>query len=87
MYNAEIKEKFIHEFSNSISRQDAAESMFQATEKYEQELNTDICSITKDKLQKILEDIVGVRSTSYNLRIPILKQYIKWCKKNNINDV
>lgn len=87
MYNAEIKEKFIHEFSNSISRQEAAESMFKATEKYEQELNTDICSITKDKLQKILEDIVGVRSTSYNLRIPILKQYIKWCKKNNINDV
>ena len=85
MYNAEIKTKFIEEFSASAERRHIAVLMFNAIEPYEIKWNADICTRSKEELQPVVSEIVGFRTSSRKLRLPILKEYIRWCIKNQID--
>lgn len=85
MYNEEQKKKFIEEFSDGEKRKHAAETMFNTLEKYEQKLNADICTMSKEDLQPVVDDIIGIRNSSKRLRFALLKNYIKWCLENNVD--
>ncbi len=87
MYNAELKEKFISEFSTGLSRREAARATFEAIEPYELGWNADICTRSSDEIKPVVEDIIGVRSSSKRLRLSILREYNRWCKKNNVEGV
>ena len=84
MYNAELKTRFISDFSTSVSRRSVALSLFTATEPYESKFNSDICALSGDRLAFVLGEIVGFRVASRRLRLSVLKSYAKWCMENQI---
>lgn len=84
MYNTEIKTRFITEFSTNTGRRHVATIMFNAIEPYEVKWNADFCTRSKEELQPVVSEIVGFRTNSKKLRLTILKEYIRWCIKNQI---
>lgn len=84
MYNHELKTKFIQEFTSNIGRRNAAVSMFNALQKYEEEWDSDLCTKNSDELQPVLGEIVGFRTNSKKLRMTILREYVKWCVDNEV---
>lgn len=84
MYNTETKTRFITEFSTNTGRRNAAVSMFNALEHYEVKWDADVCTRSKDELQPVVSEIVGFRANSKKLRLTILKEYVRWCIKQDI---
>lgn len=84
MYNAELKEKFAKQYTEKISVRDACLSTFNAFEKYEVEWNADLCAQSKETLEPILENLLGLRAKSQKLRFVILQDYVRWCLKNEV---
>lgn len=83
MYNAELKEKFVKEYTDSINIRKSFLSLFNTTEKYEKEWGADICTKTEDELKDFAEDIIGFRYTSKS-RISLLRNYVEWCINNGV---
>lgn len=85
MYNTEIKMRFITEFSTSTARRHAATVMFNTLEPYEKKWGADFCTRSKEELQPVVSELVGFRTSSKKLRLTILKEYVRWCIKNQID--
>lgn len=83
MYNTELKEKFIKEYTDSVHIRRSLLSLFNATEKYEEEWGADICTKTASELKDVAEDIIGFRASS-TTRISLLRNYVEWCINNNV---
>lgn len=84
MYNGEIKARFIEEFSTSTNRRHIATVMFNTLEPYEAKWSADFCTRSKAELQPVVNEIVGFRAKSKNTRLSILKDYVRWCIKNQV---
>lgn len=84
MYNAELKERFMSDFTESQSRYNAIRTMFEFLEKYEEEQGADVCTFDVDTLRPILSELLGVQSKSFGLRMTSLRKYSTWCVDNNI---
>lgn len=84
MYNKELKEQFIKEYTASISVRQACVSVFNMLEKYETGWGADICTRSSAELQPIVDELVGIRVKSKVLRVAILKDYIRWCVAHNV---
>ncbi len=82
MYNPELKNAFLNV---QTARVNTYVHLFEATAKYEESLQADICTLSATELEPILEDIIGVRDSSKTLRLANLKTYIKWCLNNNVD--
>ena len=88
MYNEEQKKRFINDVApESIKVIRVYNTLFEATEKFEENWDADICTRTKEELSPVLEQITGLRVQSRWLRVGILKKYVNWCKINNIEGV
>ena len=85
MFNPETKQRFISEFTNKIAYKRVCESLFNATSKFESELNKDICAMNAEELTPIAESMETVRLGNSRLRMSVLKAYIKWCIENDID--
>lgn len=85
MYNTEIKTRFITEFSTSTARRHAATVMFNTLEPYEKQWGADFCTRSNEELQPVVSELVGFRASSKKLRLTILKEYVRWCIKNQID--
>ena len=79
MYNEDIKQKFIGNYTRSSSMQKLCEVVFNKVAKYEEEWDADVCSKTAEELQPMVDSIVGFRSRSKWSTLVILKAYTKWC--------
>ena len=84
MFNEELKDRFSKEYSDSISMRKACYRAFTALEKYETEWGADLCTQPVEVVQKVIDELTGLRSKSINSRFSIYKEYVKWCIKNNI---
>lgn len=84
MYNTELKEKFAKEYTEKISVRDACLSVFNAFEKYETKWDADLCTQSKETLEPVVENLLGLRAKSQQLRFVILQEYVKWCLKNKV---
>ena len=84
MYNTELKEKFAKEYTEKISVRDACLSVFNAFEKYETQWGADLCTQNKETLEPVVENLLGLRAKSQQLRFVILQEYVKWCLKNQV---
>lgn len=84
MFNQELKERFIREHTSSISVANACMSLFNAIEKFEVGWEADICTRTAAEAQPVVDEIAGLRTGRKQLRVNILKDYVKWCITNNI---
>lgn len=87
MYNAEIKSKFIKEYTTSISMRKLCETTFNAFEAKEREWNADLCTRRAEDLMPIMEKLTGIRAASKNPIITVLHGYVRWCIRNNIPNV
>lgn len=86
MYNEELKTKFVQGYTKSIDTAKLCNRIFNATEKHEVELDADICTMSEQTLQPIIEDIVGFRSRSKWAQFIILKDYVLWCIAMGVPD-
>lgn len=85
MYNTELKERFIKDFSTNTGRRHLATVMFNSLEPYEEAWNADFCTRSKDELTPVVSELVGFRTNSKRTRMSILNEYVRWCIKNNID--
>lgn len=79
MFNEEQKKRFIKDYTGSLNTANVAETIFNATEKYEVAWNADLCTKNADELQLVVDAITGLRSKSKWMSLTILKEYVKWC--------
>lgn len=84
MYNEQLKNEFVREYTSSESIGNACKAVFNATEKYEQEWSQDICTKDETILEPVLEEIVGFKNRSKYMRLSILKDYAEWCIKKRV---
>ena len=84
MYNAELKERFVSEFSKDESKRKVLYTMFGAIEKFEIELSKDFSQMNRQELERVLSEIVGFRSKSRYSRSSFLKAYARWCVNNHV---
>lgn len=78
MYNKDLKIRFIQCRNKSDSDDKICYLLFRRIEPFEREWNADICTVSVEKLQPVLEVICGNRTGSWS-RLYILKSYCKWC--------
>lgn len=79
MYNEEQKVSFIKSYTGSLNTANVATTIFNALEKYEANWQADFCTKSKDELQPVIDEIVGLRTKSQWMTLIILKEYVKWC--------
>ena len=78
MYNQELKAEYISTIDDE-ERRKLFVTLFNATEKYEQNLESDVCTFPAENLLQVLNDITGSRQRSKGFRTNLLKRYIDWC--------
>lgn len=84
MFNYDLKSEFVQCYTDSIPTAKLCYDVFTAIEKYEISQNADICTMTKEELRHIIDDVAGIRARSRWSRISILREYAKWCIKNKV---
>lgn len=87
MYNAEQKQRFINQHTISESYKIKITETFNLFEKYEQKWGADLCTRTPEELAPILESLCSLRTRTINTRIVVLRDYVSWCKNNDIPNV
>ena len=84
MYNAELKERFINQYSKSEYNRERVIKTFDAVERFELNSSSDICTMSKEMATAALEKVAGIRSNVKSYRVAILRSYVRWCIDNNI---
>ena len=84
MYNAAQKERFVKGFTDSVSVRESALRIFNATEKFEAEIDTDVAAMDLETLQRVFIAISGVRTKSKFMPRYILREYARWATENGI---
>lgn len=79
MYNEQQKVNFIKGYTGSLNTANVATTIFNALEKYEEQWQADFCTRSKEELQPVIDEIVGLRTKSQWMTLIILKEYVKWC--------
>ena len=79
MYNEQVKTRFIRQYTDSVTTATLCQRVFEATAKYEEEWQADLCTKTKEEVQPLVDEIAGLRAKSKTVRVIILKEYAKWC--------
>lgn len=51
-----------------------------AIEKFEDAYDKDVCEFGQLELQALCDDMLGMRNSSKNVRLVVLKTYLRWCK-------
>lgn len=78
MYNEDRKMRFLTEMRSSV---DFGKSVFNTIEPCEQENNKDLCELTADILQPIVNIKFGSRTRTTDSTIAFLRSYVGWCKE------
>lgn len=86
MYNEEQKQKFISGYTKSLHTAEVASGIFEAISPYEETHEKDLCAMSVDELQPIVDNVLGLRISSKWMGITILREYSRWCMASNIPD-
>ena len=84
MYNQELKTQFIKQYTTSINLRKACVTVFNALEPYEVKWGADLCTQPPEVLTPIINEALGIRSTSAHMRLDALTEYVRWCIKNGV---
>lgn len=79
MYNEDLKQKFIANYTQKDSTKAVCITLFNSLEKYERRLDADICTVNQETLEPIINEIVSFRSKYKITRLAILKSYANYC--------
>lgn len=93
MYNAEIKTKFIQQYTKSESVAKFCITVFNQCERFEEQWGNDLCIQGMSNLQDMINSIAGIRHHSQQGIVRLLRSYVDWCvnagisTQNNINGI
>lgn len=86
MYNAELKERFLVETTNTEAARAARRKTFNLFQKIEKEEGKDVCTMSAEKIQAVLNNATtGTRARSSENDIVTIRSYIKWCASKNVD--
>lgn len=87
MYNEELKARFTNEYSVDIdSRRVELCKLFNRLAKYEELYGRDFCQFDHNMLVECVGELVGFREISKRKIALLLREYVKWCLENNVED-
>ena len=85
MYNSEIKEQFLSEYSaNYGSVNGIIRSFFEKTEAVERLLSSDIAEMTKSEVISAINQSDFLEMSTAEVALSVSKSYYSWCVHNNI---
>lgn len=84
MYNAELKERFVSEYSKSESNRRVLSNAFGAIGKWEEKFGKDLCHMNREELSQALPDVIGYRTGGQDTRKSGIFHYIQWCVDNRV---
>lgn len=85
MYNEGRKERFIAEYTTSEHSGRYIRVIFNKFSKYEeQEWHEDLCMASAEVIEPIINSQTGTRSESAERVLIVLRDYVKWCRRNRI---
>lgn len=87
MYNEAQKIKFINDYTIKESTYKVVSTLFETTQRYEEQWGADLCTRSAEELQPMIDEIAGLKSKSKIMRLTVLKEYVRWCKEMNIQGV
>lgn len=84
MYQPEIKQRFIDEFTTGPSLKKRIERLFQSFEEKEQAFQSDLTLLPLQDLQSAFSAGTGLRSADAEDMLYVLRAYVQWRIKNNL---
>ena len=84
MYNEELKERFIREATESEHTANIYRKIFRITEKHEADAGLDVCEMDAVTGKSVADSLVNISGSSIEKRLMLVKQYVRWCVRNNI---
>ena len=86
MYNNDLKEKYIQTIKSKGSINNYIRT-FNKVSEFENKYNKDVCTMSKEELSEVINELSAIRSGEENkgYRIQCLENYIMWCVSNNVD--
>lgn len=85
MYNEELKNRFLSEYSDSENTIRRIKNTFEMLAPYEEQWGADICTKSGEDLRVAFENTLGIRASNRTVVLSTLKQYINWCVANEVH--
>jgi hypothetical protein len=85
MYNEAIKRQFISEYTHATSVESVLRRIFEVVAPDEERLGMDLCAMTVEQLQPIVDKIGGQSYGSRCTFTSSLRAYGKWCLQRHLN--
>lgn len=86
MYNQELKEQFVSEYSKTEGSREMLHTLFGALGKHEERLGKDFCQMNAEEMRQVVPEIIGSRSASKSTRKTLLRTYSQWCVAHKVPD-
>lgn len=84
MYNQEIKERFLTEYTSGGKSKDSAGAMLDSVGVYEELLNKDVAEMSReDVIEALRYANIGTYKTAAAAQ-SVLRNYVKWCRANAV---
>ena len=85
MYNQERKEEFIKNYTPGGKTAYYVRVIFNKFANAEEnEWHGDLCEQSKERLESIINGQTGTRMQSAERALIVVKEYVKWCRRNGI---
>ena len=86
MYNEELKQKFINQYTSSVSSRRNCVSAFNVLEKFEEEWGADLCTKSAEELEPAIKSLFGLRMKGRIARFSMIRAYAQWCLDNDVEN-
>lgn len=79
MYNRERKVQFQQQYTTNAATATVVANIFESLAKYEEKYDMDICQMDAESMQSIFDEVAGLKCSSIDNVLYILKSYSRWC--------
>lgn len=86
MYNTELKNGFIRNYTDKIVTAKICRCIFDMLEEKEEVWDADLCTRTAEELKPVIDAIVHSNSAGKWEQVAILRSYVRYCIKNSVPD-
>lgn len=86
MYNSEVKQWFIMNYTKSKKMSDVLVALFNRIEPYEIEWKCDICKQSASEIERVIGEVTGIRAYGQKSKKDVLMKYIDWCTRMGYRD-
>lgn len=86
MYNSDQKLRFIHDITTSATVALSYERVFNRSEKIESLHSKDICLMTREQIDDVINEFTVSKSSTTKHYIRQIRTYIKWCYDNGLSE-